>query len=470
MDTHINPDPEFDRHKAPLEVSLPDEVPGDADHEGPPEGEVHASEGPIAGERLGAVSEKPRRRHRLLAGAAIIAVATIGVVVFLASPYNTYVPATGLKSAINSVAADAGLRRPLAPSATLAHVAAPPLPPPLERGKYQAPPRGNELQEVLALKQDAPPVPHGVAPSTHAAAAEPPPGYVPQEPGASSTPVLPQASAAPAPVSRGPRYEGAPTSSNNPDLTAAIVSGMHRPDDARQDGAPQADGADLGNTAPVAPAKVAAAAQPALPAPAVPPPPALPPQPDLATLAASDPVAALKGVQAAPLSSPQQIQVLELVTRLATLVGDQRREVDQLRADLSKTRTDDETRIDDFQRRLTLAEAMRAVTTATDPATSSSAETVPAVRPIPASSPSIVKPSLVLARSSSPAEDAVRRYRVQAASPGLAMLAQVDRAGDEGAQMQVALGDEVPGYGKVKAVAQRGTTWVVVTEHGTIGQ
>ena len=465
MDTHINPDPEFDRHKAPLEVSLPDEVPGDADHDGPPDGEVRPGDGPIAGERLAAVSEKPRRRHRLLAGAAILAVAGVGAVVFLASPYNTYVPATGLKSAINSVAADAGLRRPLAPSATLAHVAAPPLPPPIERGKYQAPPHGSELQEVLALKQGARPVPHGPAPSADTAAAGPPPGYIPQEPGTLSTPVPTQASAAPASAPPGPRGAGAPTSADNPDLTAAIVAGMQRPDRA-----PQAGGADLGNTSPAIPTKVAAAPPPFLPAPAAPSPPAPPPQPDLATLAASDPVAALKGVQAAPMSSPQQIQVLELVTRLATLVGDQRREVDQLRADLSKTRTDDETRIDDFQRRLTLAEAMRAVTTATDPATSSSAEAVPAVRPIPASSPSIVRPSLVLARSPLPAEDAVRRYRVQAASPGLAMLAQVDRAGDEGAQMQVALGDEVPGYGKVKAVAQRGTTWVVVTEHGTIGQ
>ena len=64
----------------------------------------------------------------------------------------------------------------------------------------------------------------------------------------------------------------------------------------------------------------------------------------------------------------------------------------------------------------------------------------------------------------------VQRYRVQAASPGLAMLAAIDRAGDESAQLQVALGDTVPGYGRVKAVVQQGTTWVVKTERGTIGQ
>jgi len=50
------------------------------------------------------------------------------------------------------------------------------------------------------------------------------------------------------------------------------------------------------------------------------------------------------------------------------------------------------------------------------------------------------------------------------------MLAAIDRAGDESAQLQVALGDTVPGYGRVKAVVQQGTTWVVKTERGTIGQ
>ena len=46
--------------------------------------------------------------------------------------------------------------------------------------------------------------------------------------------------------------------------------------------------------------------------------------------------------------------------------------------------------------------------------------------------------------------DAGKKYRLQAASPGLAMLAEVDRGGGEGAQIQVAVGDTVPGYGRVK--------------------
>jgi hypothetical protein len=57
---------------------------------------------------------------------------------------------------------------------------------------------------------------------------------------------------------------------------------------------------------------------------------------------------------------------------------------------------------------------------------------------------------------------------VQAASPGLALLAEVERGGGEGAQIQVVVGDTIPGYGRVKDISQRGTTWSVTTENGAI--
>jgi hypothetical protein len=60
-----------------------------------------------------------------------------------------------------------------------------------------------------------------------------------------------------------------------------------------------------------------------------------------------------------------------------------------------------------------------------------------------------------------------KRYRVQAASPGLALLAEIDRGGD-GAQLEVLVGDTIPGYGKITSIGQRGTAWVVTTEHGNI--
>jgi hypothetical protein len=63
---------------------------------------------------------------------------------------------------------------------------------------------------------------------------------------------------------------------------------------------------------------------------------------------------------------------------------------------------------------------------------------------------------------------AVKSYRVQAASPGLALLAEVERGGGEGAQMQVVVGDTIPDYGRVRSIAQKGTAWIVTTEHGQI--
>jgi hypothetical protein len=60
------------------------------------------------------------------------------------------------------------------------------------------------------------------------------------------------------------------------------------------------------------------------------------------------------------------------------------------------------------------------------------------------------------------------RYHVQAASPGLAMLSDLDVSGGEGRPLAVSPGDTVFGWGKVISIGQRGTTWIVKTDHGLI--
>jgi len=50
----------------------------------------------------------------------------------------------------------------------------------------------------------------------------------------------------------------------------------------------------------------------------------------------------------------------------------------------------------------------------------------------------------------------------------MAMLAELDRTGDVGNLLQVSIGDDVPGFGKVKSIAQQGAAWVLTAEHGTI--
>ncbi len=58
-----------------------------------------------------------------------------------------------------------------------------------------------------------------------------------------------------------------------------------------------------------------------------------------------------------------------------------------------------------------------------------------------------------------------RPYEIRAASPGVAVLGTLDGTP---AVVEIAVGDQVPGYGRVNAIAQRGSTWAVQCEHGAI--
>jgi hypothetical protein len=163
--------------------------------------------------------------------------------------------------------------------------------------------------------------------------------------------------------------------------------------------------------------------------------------------------------------------VLQTVTRLAVLIHDQEVAVNELRSDVARANKDTAARIEDFSRRLTLAETRTALNAAEQPVTQAAGS--PSADPAVISSPPpVAQPTVIKVKATVPAipDTEPRRYRVQAASPGLAMLAEVDRGGGDGAQLAINVGDDLPGYGKVKSVFQRGTTWVVRTEHGDIGQ
>jgi hypothetical protein len=180
-------------------------------------------------------------------------------------------------------------------------------------------------------------------------------------------------------------------------------------------------------------------------------------------------------LEAAPMAPQQQIQVLEMVTQLATLIRDQRMQIANLQADVQTSQKATAAKLGDFERRLVLVEAGTALAAASG-----------APAPAPAGAPAATTVALTSAKSAlaaasappapaqsapapaQPSSGAPEQYRVQAASPGLAMLAEVDRSGGDGAQMEVQVGDTLPGYGRVLSVSQQGTAWVVKTEHGTI--
>jgi hypothetical protein len=70
-----------------------------------------------------------------------------------------------------------------------------------------------------------------------------------------------------------------------------------------------------------------------------------------------------------------------------------------------------------------------------------------------------------------PASDAppvLRGYRVQAGSPGAAVLTDVGAGAERAARLLVMVGDQLPGAGRVTAIVQRGRAWIVRTERGVI--
>jgi len=395
---------------------------------------------------------RSRRRLALILGLPAVALAAAGV--WLVLPGNDLVSARHMASTVQQRAA--GNRTepggPLAPSASLAGVPTPAATP-LIRERYRSEQKSRQLQELLALHSDAakassgavqgsgaasPSAAPGAAKAAAATAHEAPPGYVPHEPGAQAPAVVGSSAGEAQAATRG---------------AGAVAPG------------PRAHN--------VTPAVEAALSKP--PKPATTPAPPTTPAPD-----AVDQAAALR---AAPMAPHDEVQVLELVTQIATVVRDLRAQDAQLRVAFAAGRKETAARLDDFERRLALLEAGNAVAAARSaPVAAANSSAASASE----SAAGVMAPTLASAEAAPQGrpermdgQEAVRagtprpgaaplRYRVQAASPGLAMLAEVDRGGGEGAQFEVLVGDRIPGYGKVLSIGQRGTAWVVATEHGDI--
>lgn len=178
-----------------------------------------------------------------------------------------------------------------------------------------------------------------------------------------------------------------------------------------------------------------------------------------------------------PSTEVQDTKALGLVTELGALLAKAQQELTALKADHQRLRMVVEAKLGVLDHRLAFAEAKASV----DSARAAAATVAEGPKPVVGASllggrvaaetkPVIVPLKAVIGGVEEKAQDpaAVARYRVQAASPGLAMLAEVGRSGGEGAQLQVAIGDLVAGYGKVTNIVQRGTAWIVQTDRGSI--
>jgi len=461
---------------------------------------------------------RPRRRRRvLLASVAVLAVAGAGGT-FLLSPYNTVFPVgtvipgqqvrhapseTGTQTDTSSArtpnspstqanaqaAADAALAPVVAPAARLAGVPRQERGPAV-RGTVAPTDADAQTREILALRggpdKQASATPAGAAETAEGRAERAAPTPKPSGPAASAvsevgvsplqTSPLPAPSvAAPAPSQPEPTSLAPGMAAPAPLVTANPVAPAARLFPPVVDPAPVEREADPAG-APPQRQDSADAAQPGTPAPSgLPPPVVTVVAPRPATPAAADPVGTGMALRPKPMARGEQIDVLHVVSQLATMIRDLRMENAGLRSSTKATSDKVDTAVADFERRLALAESRVAVKAAMadmDAPPESAVPSPSAARALRRAKAAAAQPAAPpeartsMAAASVPA--GATRYKVQAASPGLAMLSELDRSGGDGSQRQVKVGDQVPGYGRVVAIQQQGVAWTVKTEHGAI--
>jgi|HubBroStandDraft_1064217.scaffolds.fasta_scaffold00088_28 hypothetical protein len=398
------------------------------------------------------------RRRLLYGGAALGVIALAAGGMLLASSSDHTIPSgADVRAAVDRAATSLGLGRAqvIAPAADLAKVPLPGSASPPIRPAVVIPPKEAQLREVVGFRDRAGPNSPfiGAKPGAAGKAA-------PAEPIVSEVGMSAKILGSPVPSSTDVAGSAAKSAERNSTLgetdNAAVPAGRQAPeasDPAKATAPPVPERA-----APPAPGDislkpasepVSRGVEPSPPRPGHDQAPAIAAKPDAVAVAASP--------RPGPMNAAEQVQVLDLVTQLGALIRDQRSEITALRADQERVAGLVNDKLSDYDRRLALAEAKGAMSAAMG-GTAGTA-------PTPTASPPPRNPA---PEAAPPEPTAPKRFRVQAASPNLAMLAPIDRSGDEGAALQIAIGDEVPGYGKVIRIAQRGTAWVVETEHGKI--
>jgi hypothetical protein len=158
-----------------------------------------------------------------------------------------------------------------------------------------------------------------------------------------------------------------------------------------------------------------------------------------------------------------ETQTLEKITQLGALVTRLTGQVKDLQDKVQTLSTGAEEKFADLTRRVALGEANRAVASAESAGSAGSA--APAQTKEKGSADGSEAQDRT--RMKVAAADVKRTYRIQAASPGLAMLAAVDGSPDD-RPVEVAIGTELPGYGKVLSIEQHGEAWVVKADRGSI--
>lgn len=147
---------------------------------------------------------------------------------------------------------------------------------------------------------------------------------------------------------------------------------------------------------------------------------------------------------------PSPLYVMSLAGELGLVVDEERTEAAQLKAEVAALRQEMKNQLASFDARLTYEQAKGRLALAGAAHPHLSAADAPPVGIFP-------EHRLPRAEPVNPSS-----YRVQAASPGLAILSR------DGNAYEVSVGNIVPGVGRVLSIQQDGSRWVVQTTHGAI--
>ena len=159
--------------------------------------------------------------------------------------------------------------------------------------------------------------------------------------------------------------------------------------------------------------------------------------------------------KAETLTSDQISRLAAIVTRLTGQVMDLQDKVRTLSAGAQE-------KLADLTRRVSLSEAKSAVAAAERANVSQAAAEGSA-----ATASAEVEGQAQGVRMKVAGVDQKRNYRIQAASPGLAMLSVID-GGPDDRPIEISIGTDLLGYGKVRSIEQHGQAWVVKADRGSI--
>jgi hypothetical protein len=153
-----------------------------------------------------------------------------------------------------------------------------------------------------------------------------------------------------------------------------------------------------------------------------------------------------------------EAQTSDQISRLAAIVTRLTGQVKDLEGQVRTGSAGAQEKLADLTRRVSLSESKSAV---------AAAERANVSQAAAEASPAGVEGQAQGGRMKVAGGDQKRSYRIQAASPGLAMLSAID-GGPDDRPLEVAIGTDLPGYGKVRSIEQHGQAWVVKADRGSI--